>query len=46
MLSDALYYQIAARYHDRDGNITVSEDGENGATIYYNKTKPFNNLKI
>jgi len=46
MLSDALYYQIAARYPDRDVTITVSEDGENGATIYYNKTKPFNNLKI
>jgi hypothetical protein len=46
MLSDALYYQIAARYPNRDIAITVSEDGENGATIYYNKTQPLNNLKI
>ena len=44
MLSDALYYQIAARYPNRDVEITVSEDGENGATIYYNRSKP--NLTI
>jgi hypothetical protein len=46
MLSDDLYTEIATRYPDRDIAITVSEDGENGATIFYNKTKPFNNLKI
>jgi hypothetical protein len=46
MISDDLYEQIASRYPDRDIEITVSEDGENGATIYYNTTKPFNNLKI
>ena len=46
MLSDDLYEQIAQRYPDRDIQITVSEDGENGATIFYNKTKPLNNLKI
>ncbi len=46
MLSDDLYYQIAARYPDRDITITVSEDGENGATIYYNTTKPYNNIAI
>jgi hypothetical protein len=44
MLSDDLYNQIAQRYPDRDIEITVSEDGENGATIYYNRTKP--NLTI
>jgi len=26
--------------------ITVSEDGENGATIYYNTTKPYQSLTI
>ncbi len=46
MISDDLYEVIATRYPDRDITITVSEDGENGATIYYNTTKPFNNLKI
>ena len=34
MISDDLYDQIATRYPDRDIEITVSEDGENGATIY------------
>jgi len=37
MISDDLYEQIASRYQGRDIEITVSEDGENGATIYYNK---------
>ena len=46
MISDDLYQQIASRYPDRDIHITVSEDGENGATIYYNVTKPINQLKI
>jgi len=46
MISDDLYQQIANRYPDRDIHITVSEDGENGATIYYNVTKPINQLKI
>lgn len=36
MISDELYLLIANRYPDRDIEITVSEDGENGATIYYN----------
>lgn len=35
MISDDLYERIASRYPDRDIEITVSEDGENGATIYY-----------
>ena len=46
MISDDLYMQISTRYPDRDIEVTVSEDGENGATIYYNRTKPFNNLAI
>lgn len=46
MISDDLYQIIASRYPERDINITVSEDGENGATIYYNRTKPLNNIKI
>ena len=44
MISDDLYGQIAYRYPERDIEITVSEDGENGATIYYNTTQP--NLTI
>ena len=35
MISDDLYEVIASRYPERDIEITVSEDGENGATIYY-----------
>jgi len=38
MISDELYLLIANRYPNRDIEITVSEDGENGATIYYNTT--------
>lgn len=40
MISDELYEFIASRYPGRDINITVSEDGENGATIYYNTSTP------
>jgi hypothetical protein len=36
MMAQDLYIQIASRYPDRDIEITVSEDGENGATIFYN----------
>jgi hypothetical protein len=46
MVSDELYMYIANRYPDRDIEITVSEDGENGATIYYNTTKPYQSLTI
>jgi hypothetical protein len=46
MISDELYMYIANRYPDRDIEITVSEDGENGATIYYNTTKPYQSLTI
>ena len=46
MLSDDLYEQIAKRYPDRNIEITVSEDGENGATIYYNTTQPYQSIAI
>ena len=46
MICDDLYEFIATRYPDRDIEITVSEDGENGATIYYNNTKPYHTLAI
>jgi len=38
MVSDDLYEMIATRYYDRNIEITVSEDGENGATIFYETT--------
>jgi hypothetical protein len=46
MISDDLYEAIASRYPGRDVEITVSEDGENGATIVYNTTKPMQNMVI
>ena len=46
MISDDLYQIIATRYPDRDIEITVAEDGENGATITYNTTKPLQSLAI
>ena len=46
MISDDLYEQISNRYPERDIEITVSEDGENGATIYYNTSKPYQQLSI
>jgi hypothetical protein len=46
MISDDLYEQIATRYPDRNIEITVSEDNENGATIYYNTSKPYQQLAI
>jgi len=44
MISDDLYEAIATRYPGRDIEITVSEDGENGATIRYNTTNPLHNV--
>jgi hypothetical protein len=46
MISDDLYEVIATRYPDREVVVTVSEDNENGATIYYNKTQPYQLLAI
>ena len=37
MISDDLATYIKAKYPGRDLTITVSEDGENGATCYYPK---------
>jgi len=37
MISDELYQVIATRYPDRDIEIEVSEDGENGCTISYHR---------
>ena len=46
MISDDLYNQIADRYPDRDVQIEVSEDGENGSTIFYNRHMPYQQLAI
>jgi hypothetical protein len=46
MISDDLYEVIATRYPDRNIKITVSEDNENGATISYNRTQPYQQLAI
>ena len=46
MVSDELYEFIASRYSKRDIEITVSEDGENGATIYYNVFRPLQSIAI
>ena len=46
MISDDLYEEIASRYPDRDVEITVSEDGENGATIAYNTTRPMQSMVV
>ena len=40
MISDDLYEAIATRYPNRDVEITVAEDGENGATIKYLRSQP------
>ena len=40
MISDDLYEVIATRYPDRDIQIEVSEDGENGCLINYNTKRP------
>lgn len=46
MISDDLYEVIASRYPNRDIEITVSEDGENGATIQYKTHQPIQQLAI
>lgn len=46
MISDDLYEKIASRYTGRDIEISVSEDNENGATICYNTTQPYQQLAI
>ena len=46
MIADDLYIQIASRYPGRVVHIEVSEDGENGALIRYELTKPNLNIVI
>ena len=46
MISDDLYEIIATRYPERNIAIQVSEDNENGATIVYNTSKPYQQLAI
>ena len=46
MMADDLYIQIATRYPDRAVWIEVSEDGENGALIKYETTRPSLSIKI
>jgi len=46
MISDDLYLQIAARYPDRAVWIEVAEDGENGALIKYEISRPNLTIKI
>jgi len=46
MIADDLYIQIATRYPGRAVHIEVAEDGENGALIRYELTKPLNNIVI
>jgi hypothetical protein len=46
MISDDLYEVISTRYPKRDIEITVSEDGENGATIFYKTHQPIQQIAI
>ena len=46
MIADDLYVQIAQRYPDRCVIIEVSEDGENGCSINYNISQPYQTIKI
>ncbi len=46
MMADDLYIQIASRYPDRAVWIEVAEDGENGALIKYEITRPNLTIKI
>lgn len=46
MISDDLYEVISTRYPKRDIQITVSEDGENGATISYKTHQPIQQIAI
>ena len=46
MIADDLYLQIADRYPGRNTTIEVSEDGENGCSITYNLTRPYQSIVI
>lgn len=46
MIADDLYNQIAERFPGRDVTIEVAEDGENGCTISYNQSRPYQSVTI
>jgi hypothetical protein len=46
MIADDLYTQIAAKYPNRDVWIEVSEDGENGCSVEYNRTRPYQTVTV
>jgi len=46
MLADDLYIKLADRYPERSMAIEVSEDGECGCRIEYNRTAPIHNMVI
>ena len=46
MIADDLYEVIATRYPDRNIIIKVSEDDENGASIMYRTSQPYQSLAI
>ena len=46
MMADDLYAEIAGRYPDRAVWIEVAEDGENGALIQYELSRPNLSIKI
>ena len=46
LMADDLYAEIAARYPDRAVWIEVAEDGENGALIKYELSRPNLSIKI
>jgi len=46
MMADDLYAEISARYPDRAVWIEIAEDGENGALIKYELSRPSLSIKI
>ena len=46
MIADDLYVQIAQKYPNRDVWIEVSEDGENGCSVEYNLTRPYQAVSV
>jgi len=46
MIADDLYLKIAEKYPNRDVHIEVSEDGENGCSVEYNRTRPYQTVTV
>jgi len=46
MIADDLYDKIAERFPNRAVVIEVAEDGENGCTISYDISKPYQTIKV